>query len=366
MPRPKVAVILGAGFSCEAALPSTEKLSEQFLDDPPDGVVPIQVEQEIGRHLRAFWEAVFDYAEGKSKPFLEDHFTAIDLAANTGHHLGPIYSPRKLRAIRRFSIHRAFQILDLKYRHSETIERLLGELCKRAGLSIVSVNWDVVVENHFHKLRQAYDYGSIVEPMFGPADWRGIGIPISKLHGSANWVYCDSCRTLFSGAPGGGKDALHLGAFLDSEDFEVFDSPQEVVDLVRGMANPRRECRFCGCRMSARVGTFSYRKYYAIQQFQTIWYKALDSLRESPIWLFVGYSMPEADFEFRQVLKSAELATRGRTPKHIQVVLKGDEEAAGRYQRFFGLDAACVNQGGLKDWVGKSFEDWLRREEKLA
>lgn len=364
MPKTHIALIVGAGLSCEAALPSTERLAEQFLESPSDGVVAVEVEQEISKHLMKFWQQIFGYVDGKSRPSLEDHFTAIDLAANTGHHLGPSYSPRKLRAIRRFSIHRAFQILDLKYRQSETIGSLLAELWKGAGFSIVSLNWDVVVENHFHALQQAYDYGAIVEPLSSAADLRKSGTPICKLHGSANWVYCDSCRTLFSGLPGAGKDALHLGAFLESDDFELFGSRKEIVELVRGSANIRRLCRICGCPLTARVGTFSYRKDYAIQQFQAIWYKALDALRKSPVWLFVGYSMPEADFEFRQVLKSAELASRRKSPRHIQVVLKDDDRAAERYRRFFGLNASSINQDGLKQWMATSFKDWLGSVEK--
>jgi hypothetical protein len=247
----------------------------------------------------------------------------------------------------------------MRYRQSATICRLLTELSKKADLSIVSVNWDVVMENHFHALGLSYDYGHTVQPMRDVAGSRKVGIPICKLHGSANWVYCDSCRTLFSGYPGEGKDALHLGAFLEAADFKLMDSPEDVVRLVENLANGGRDCRICGCRMSARVGTFSYRKDYAIQQFQMIWHSAFDVLRESPIWLFVGYSIPEADFEFRQVLKSAELANRERVPKKIQVVLKDDKPAAGRYRRFFGLEAGIVSQRGLKNWVARDFDSWL-------
>jgi hypothetical protein len=32
---------------------------------------------------------------------IEDIFTCIDLSANTGHHLGPKYSPSDLRSVRR-------------------------------------------------------------------------------------------------------------------------------------------------------------------------------------------------------------------------------------------------------------------------
>jgi len=340
-------------------------LSDQFLELPKGGVTPVEVEKEISKRLAEFWKSVFGYGGGDLKPSLEDHFTAIDLAANTGHHLGPAYSPRKLRAIRRLSIHRVFQILDLKYRQSSTIERLLTDLSKVAQVAIISVNWDVVVENHSRALGLDYDYGPILEPLLSN-DRPVNGIPLFKLHGSANWVYCDSCRTLFFGPPSAGKDALHMGAFLESEDFEVFDSSKNVINLVRDLANGRRQCRLCGCRMSARVGTFSYRKDYAIQQFQTIWHRAFDALRESHRWLFIGYSMPEADFEFRQVLKSAELANCGRLRRSIQVVLKRDQDAAVRYGRFFGFSPSYINQEGLSNWAAKDFKDWLSTVERLA
>jgi hypothetical protein len=370
-PKPKITLILGAGCSCEAELPSTQQLSEQFLDIPDAGVLPPVIEREISTQLKTFWEKTFAYGDAGPKPSLEDHFTMIDLAANTGHHLGPTYSPKKLRAIRRFSIHRAFQILETRYRESATISRMLSLLSKSAELSIVTVNWDVVIENHAQSLGLKYDYGTTVKPLEAGGS-RGKNTPLLKLHGSANWVYCDSCRTLFSGPPDAGKLALHLGVFMEKSDFNIFDSPTEVLEATANLRNRQRKCVFCGCLMSARVGTFSYRKDYAIQQFQTIWQAAFDALREGSVWLFVGYSMPEADFEFRHSLKSAELAQRNERKKSIQVVLKSPDRKAApaqmevhqqtmdRYRRFFGLTNDCLFEKGLKEWVETDFEAWLQ------
>jgi alkanesulfonate monooxygenase SsuD/methylene tetrahydromethanopterin reductase-like flavin-dependent oxidoreductase (luciferase family) len=112
--------------------------------------------------------------------------------------------------------------------------------------------------------------------------------------------------------------------------------------------------------MSARVGTFSYRKDFAIQQFQTIWHDAFDALRQSDGWLFIGYSMPEADFEFRQTLKSAELANRGGRRRSIHVVLKDDQDAAKRYTRYFALSHNQIHQQGLSEFVEPGFQEWLK------
>jgi hypothetical protein len=334
-------------------------LSEQFLETPADTPYP-QVELEITHKLAAFWQDIFSYRDTAEKPALEDHFTAIDLAANTGHHLGVNYSPRKLRAIRRFSIHRAFRILDLRYQTSSVVATLLQGLHESAELSIVSLNWDIVVENHFRDLAIAYHYGSAVKLRSG-APQSLTGIPVLKLHGSANWAYCDACRTLFSSPDWAGKAALHQGTFLDPDDFVNFESPPAVVHAVRQLNQLHQTCELCGCRMTARVGTFSYRKDYAIQQFQTIWHEAFAVLRESDAWMFIGYSMPEADFEFKQIVKSAALTHHRQNELYMLVILLKDSLASKRYQRFFGLTSTQVKQGGLSAFMARGFTSWLKR-----
>ena len=38
------------------------------------------------------------------------------------------------------------------------------------------------------------------------------------------------------------------------------------------------------------------------------WFDAEDLLREAKNWVFVGYSLPEADYEFKYLLKRIELS----------------------------------------------------------
>ena len=69
--------------------------------------------------------------------------------------------------------------------------------------------------------------------------------------------------------------------------------------------------------------------------------------------MFVGYSLPEADFEFRHLLKSAEKAVAGNTPKTIQVILRKDPKAEQRFRRFFGIAGEQIQQCGLSEFLGK-------------
>jgi hypothetical protein len=355
LPKPKVALILGAGFSCEAGLPNTRKVVNAFLQSPHSGLDP-RIEDEITNQLKKFWKYVFNFDGQADLPSLEDHFTILDLAANSGRNIGPEYTPRKLRAIRRFSIHRIFQILDVRYQHSASIDQLLARTLP-TQLSIVSTNWDIVVENHLRGLGVPYSYGLAVEDQAGKK-MAVKGVPLLMLHGSANWIYCDCCRRLYVGAPGGGKGALHALIYITRDDFrQLCPENAEVINLVSDVPRDAKQCVYCENRLGARIATFSYRKEVSIPQFQSIWQRAFSALRDSDSWFFVGYSLPEADFEFRHLLKSAEKS--GRSPKAINIILKDDADAEQRFKRFFGIGADHIHQHGLSHCVDHCMEGWF-------
>jgi hypothetical protein len=116
------------------------------------------------------------------------------------------------------------------------------------------------------------------------------------------------------------------------------------------MRGDAKKCVHCKNRLGARIATFSYRKEVSIPQLQTVLRQAYSVLRDSDTWLFAGYSLPEADFEFRHLLKSAEKAVVENARKTIQVVLKEDS-AGERFRRFFGIDDEHIYQCGLSDFV---------------
>jgi len=355
----KTVLILGAGFSCEAGLPSTREIVGTFLESPQNGGLDSEIDEEISGQLRKFWRYAFQYDGQGPLPSLEDHFTVLDLAANTGRNIGPDYPPRKLRAIRRLSIHRVFQILDQKYRHSQAIEQLLNSLQQASELTVVSTNWDIVVENHMRRMSAPYWYGLQVENLEGVEIPSG-GMTLLMLHGSANWIYCDSCRRLYVGQSHNGKAALQAGIYINTDDFrQLCPEKEDVIHLVSITPRQAKKCIHCGNRLGARIATFSYRKEVSIPQFQTVWQEAYSALRDSDNWLFIGYSLPEADFEFRHLLKSAEKAVGGDTRKSVRVILKGDCEAGRRFRRFFGIADGQIHQHGLSDCIRDCFPGWL-------
>lgn len=339
-------LIAGAGLSAVAGIPTTNQLTKKFLTQPPTQATPAPLQEAISEELHRYWKAVFGYRS--DEPSFEDHFTVLDLAANTGHHLGTRYSPKRLRAIRRLSIHRVFEILDQEFTFNDALHRFLGKLQRGRNNGIITTNWDIVLERHADR---PFHY-SIPISMKGtdvPSEpWPRRGTPILKLHGSSNWSYCDCCERLYASQPRHGKTAVKDRIFIDQDDF----------DALRGHSDgfPSKllvsACPECGVRLSSRVATFSYTKTLNFVHFLAIWDDAFKMLRDARTWMFVGYSFPEADFQLRHMLKAAQLGRRGRV--EVIAVTKGSADGTiERFNRFFGKALADYSTDGFEAWGSK-------------
>jgi hypothetical protein len=112
--------------------------------------------------------------------------------------------------------------------------------------------------------------------------------------------------------------------------------------------------------LGTRIATFSYRKVLDSPILARTWFHAEDLLRQAKNWVFVGYSLPDADFEFKYLLKRIEVS-RPKPPKLL--LLDPSEETASRYRNFFGtaLPVNAIHLGGL----GSAAVDHLRRHGVL-
>jgi NAD-dependent SIR2 family protein deacetylase len=334
----------GAGLSAVAGLPTTKKLTEDFLSLGPTDATARPLQSAISRELREYWEKVFGYVDGGRKPSFEDHFTALDLSANSGHNLGTQYSPKKLRAIRRLSIHRVFDIINTRVNFNHSLNIFFGLLADGRDNSVVTTNWDMAIEKALDG--RAYNYSI-------PTEWidnefpAGREITICKLHGSANWAYCDCCSRLFASRRR--KDPLYSQIFIDDGDFRALRPDEEPPAGILGQE--KAMCRHCAVRLSSRVATFSYAKTLDSVHFVATWDQAFRRLRDAKQWVFVGYSFPDADFELRHLLKAAQLGRADRSRVRITVVLRRDYHAAARFKQFFGNAIESCEMKGFDEWV---------------
>jgi len=201
--------------------------------------------------------------------------------------------------------------------------------------TVVSLNWDAMLEEALYWcLGQAggvgkgdIDYCCFTTPLPGCPHTPSIlqkskgifNIKVIKLHGSASWLTCPNCDRLFTGL--GSPESLWA---------------QYVV--------PRR-CEFCKAkfRLKKEVDlegylagrepailrpffiTPTYVKIFDNVHIQMAWHNALLDLSEADEVVFIGYSLPEADYHVRALLRRAV-----RPDAQIVVVLMKDAEPPGR------------------------------------
>lgn len=341
--------IVGAGFSKGAGLPLASDFTKELLDvsslkvgGPSRGLVEL---------IRHFVDAAFAHkpsAAARYWPELEDLFTTIDLSANSGHHLGKTYSPADLRAVRRALLIRIIRMLSQRYRaakgRADPAWKQLETFFERvdpANSAFLSMNWDTVIEqglDQAHNIRRI-DYGcgaiakTFVSGELEPGPSTGSQVQVLKPHGSINWLYCDACRHVFSTPPS--STSRVADQLLRPRDVAVVKSKINTVMKT----TPSVTCPDCEAdALGTRIATFSFRKALDFPMHARTWQTAESLLHSARNWVFIGYSLPPADYEFKYMLKRVQLSRK--TPPNIILVTGGAADAAEQtrltYQKFFG------------------------------
>ncbi len=352
----KTAIVLGAGFSVNAGLPTQAEFSSQLLGTN----FVSAIDQRITKAIREYLAQCFHWKEGDALPSLEDMFTMIDLSAGSGHNFGLTFTPKKLRALRRMLIFRTFQILDARFHVSSDIKKFLhkvGVCDSPSPVGFIVLNWDIVLERHLEELAPSrpvsYCVSSYIWRSSALFDDEASAIKIAKVHGSSNWVYCDNCRAVFFDRYK--KLSLNIQAGLIRSDFRLFEADFRGAEFNRalGIAPGERDCPICSSAVGPHIATFSFKKSFRTHAFSNAWLAAEQMLSSAKDWIFVGYSLPEADYEFKHLLKSCQLKLdqRGHEKKKIEVIVKGAGPAADRYKALFGARSVTITAGGLSAYV---------------
>jgi hypothetical protein len=314
--KAKIILFLGAGFSVQSDFPSAVKINEQLLATPVGSPEP-SVEEFISETIRKFWGKIFAWKQGMKEPSLEDHFTQIDMATKSCHNLGPDYDFRKLRAIRQMTIHRIWSQISrprVPFPH-DCVVHLLRNLGGAFEVTIVTTNWDDHIEWIRDSQNTGFNYGvEEVDTAGAPIEREG-NISLLKLHGCVNTGYCDCCQKFTRLTYGLGQPVVKLNLLLDPDDFrllgaspgivDLLEEYRQIPDLLRRHHEALRACGVCHARLETRVATFTYRK--ELQVHHDVWDAARTSLQLAAKWLFIGYSMPEADIEFAISLSQRSL-----------------------------------------------------------
>lgn len=347
----EASIILGAGFSKNSGIPVQSELPKLLLECPGEDAF----EDAVTQILAHFMEDIFGFTKNGEYPNLDDMFTCIDISTNSGHHLGLKYSPMHLRAVRRLLVYRVFTILNNYFSFSQEVSDFIILLSKQfSKINFIVLNWDTVLEKYIRICMP----DKVVDYCNDGLSWESVDnkqsintIKLLKLHGSSNWLYCDNCRSLFYD----NKETISSRekAGFQEVDFTLFDEfsmvPQEMMKILyQGIS-----CPVCRNSISSHIATFSYRKSFRVNSFSNIWRKAEEALANSDRWIFVGYSLPDADYEFKHLLKISQLKLHHLNSEKVRAdaVLLNSGSTAVKYNKFFGRSLADVYNEGIKEYI---------------
>src|SRR5262249_42264711 len=152
--------------------------------------------------------------------------------------------------------------------------------------------------------------------------------PIIKIHGSVNWLYCDNCRQLYwFPADDAVQVAMQLITALEARKLKLRDSD----------ACEKWRClNFVTVPLTPRISPFRFLKALDFPMFDKSWVSAERLLRSADKWVFIGYSLPGADYEFKHLLKRVQLSRS--MPPEFAVITGGSDSHSTylNYQQFFG------------------------------
>jgi NAD-dependent SIR2 family protein deacetylase len=357
----KIVYFLGAGFSAEAGAPTQKELLKTILS--PAFNAKYQYNKLISNSIIRLNKFICDILCIERISYdrieLETIFTLIDKCLNEGYAIIG-YSYNDLQEIREIlqsliglAIHYKTSIVTSIGGNSYIIDfaNYINRLAsKRAGykfnnideISVITTNWDIVLDKEFYNIIKnsdlkypiALDYCCYMSSMtnseniYIPGLYAlgagGYNIKYLKLHGSMNWANCPLCQRMYVG-------------------FEIDEM---------NYYNPCY-CRHCRdnysikntetIRLNNNLLLPTFLKDLSNLQIKQVWQNASIEISEASKIVFIGYSLPSADFEIKQLLlrclrKDVEIEVilyPGKYPNSYECI-KNIEDTKERFCQIFG------------------------------
>jgi NAD-dependent SIR2 family protein deacetylase len=324
---------LGAGASAEFGYPVTSQILPLIREGLHNRILfsfrsdGKQLCEQLEDFLTRLFPG-FQTADEKSLPSVVDLLSLVDhslRSSTTPVRLIPVHILGEMRTLLEVAICNVISPAERKPKRAgrdfwswlESANNL-----NRDSIALISTNYDTSIEQiiastlGFHRTTTFLDFGVAwrdpdrEEPYSRPVKpW----MRFYKLHGSLNWLRCDMC------------EHMYLNYKWDIYK-RVLD--KKVLD--------KNSCHCGHGKLSLMLVTPSYIRDVREPNLLSIWQNALELLRTSDEWVFVGYSLPSDDINIRSMIMRA---TQGRdTPPKVTVVLdKNHPEVYGRYRLLFPM-----------------------------
>lgn len=377
----KTVYILGAGFSAPAGGPDQARLVQRIFElsdcDAKTRIAKAALEHFLAQVMRV---------DLKKEPevTLEDVYTPIDRCLADGVSLrdratGQLQELRgQMEYLISVAIDKSFdsklsqnpnadKYVHSFAKHLVDVAAIRAEKAKTTNnadeakaydpFAVISLNWDILLDKAIFEALRIKDGGAVgeyepigvvdycchissiasAERRIRPGLWalgaKGYNVKLLKIHGSMNWLQCSNCQRLFVS----------------------FDEKVNIPNLIN--AKMCRHCLDCGVEATLQGSLVmpTFLKDLSNFQIKLVWQNAAVELMEAKRLIFIGYSLPHSDFEFRQLLSRMV-----RKDAEVRVVLFHDgkddgrrryQEECNRYRQFFGTRKLTTTHGGVAAFV---------------
>ncbi|MGG2196433.1 SIR2 family protein [Paenibacillus validus] len=176
----------------------------------------------------------------------------------------------------------------------------LSNLSETQGVDIISLNYDLLLDHAIYRKTQKL-------PHYGLNKKRpNTGYRLYKLHGSLNWAVCPFCQ--------------QIRTFSDKVAHKLFET--------------QKRCQSCiSTNLEPVLITPTMLKDYNIPELPRVWNEAFQALSTATKLVFVGYSLPPADFAIIELIKRAIHMKLRLEEVHVIDI---DRDLEDRYKKIFG------------------------------
>jgi len=320
-------IVLGAGASGAEGAPLQRDLFHEYYRARTGGTLT----HEPPRDLVRFFKSAFNMdltAEAVDKanvPTLEEVLGIIETAIQRSEGFrgfGIMANNPKLQQIREHLILLICAIIGVPRERPGYHRAMVRSLSQAKWLSntcFISLNYDIYMDNAIIDARSKFDidldYGTDFANYDHADDWErptpDCSLPLYKLHGSLNWLYCPTCTAL------------------------------TLTPKVKGVLS-RRQTGLCPCKeqLAPIIVPPTFFKVMSNFHLQRIWRSAEQALSAAKRIVFCGYSLPDADLHLKYLLKRVQM-NRPIKPANVYVVndhsKKTDRQRLDEMDRYFRL-----------------------------
>lgn len=380
----KTVYILGAGFSKSVGAPLQSEIMEGIFSLTDDNIlslepdIPIKARyilkrfKEFKSNFQRFLKDDLCISETNFKDVsLEDIYSLIDKSIISNLSFRNI---SKNKLIRLRSNINALIIILMKFRLKEIpnfahIEKFTDYLInlRRSDydgdpFTIISTNWDIIIENSImskiQKTEGILDYcfylheyrtGNKLRSGMYARGQNKYNLKVIKLHGSMNWLQCQRCQRVY------------VTYFEKNSYDEIIERPTcPHCERYFALANNNNN----GAYLSSVLIMPTFLKDLNIFQLKLSWQIAGIELQEADKIVFMGYSFPSADFDFRHLLGGSVTSD-----SKIEVVLWKTDDPKNysnelaiqkllpefRYRSFFGEREIKFFYKGVSKYIMENF-----------